>query len=128
MKRAARVALPVAWMLVLWMLSSIPAKPDQTMAGWYIPTVVQKAMHVAAYGVLGAAWAWVFGLDRLTLTAGGCVLGLAIAYAAVDEIHQTFVPGRYGSARDVALDAAAALLAVVAVRAVLRRRSTPVGS
>ena len=49
---------------------------------------------------------------------------LTVAYAAADEVHQTFVRGRHGSPVDVAIDAAGALVGLAAVRW-LRSRSTP---
>ena len=62
------------------------------------------------------------------LAAGGAgrkkaLLGaflFAVVFAASDEWHQTFVPGRYGKVRDVALDALGAALAL----SVYARRSS----
>jgi VanZ family protein len=50
-------------------------------------------------------------------------LALAILYAITDEFHQGFVAGRHESAVDVGIDAAGALIAVVAVGIVRARRS-----
>ena len=47
-------------------------------------------------------------------------LVLAVLYAVTDEFHQGFVAGRHESALDVGIDAAGALIAVVAVRIVHR--------
>lgn len=47
---------------------------------------------------------------------------LAVLYAATDEIHQTFVPGRSGRVTDVLIDAAGAAVGVL-VMAWLRRRA-----
>jgi VanZ family protein len=120
MKRVARLAAPVALMTVLWLLSSIPAAPDQTMAGVFVPKVLQKVMHVIAYGVLGAAWVWAFDFGRLVAAAGLWAFSLSTGYAAVDEVHQTFVPGRYGSPWDVALDAVGVVLALALIAAARR--------
>ena len=51
------------------------------------------------------------------------VWGIAILYAASDEAHQLFVPGRHGSLIDVAIDGVGAWIAVVA----LRRYAAPAG-
>jgi VanZ family protein len=75
---------------------------------------LRKAGHVAEYfvlsllmlrGVRGGAAGWkpAWGL---------AALGLSVAYAAVDELHQSFVPGRRGALADVLLyDSAGALAA-----------------
>jgi VanZ family protein len=38
---------------------------------------------------------------------------LTALYASTDEFHQTFVPGRHGSAVDVAIDSTGALIALL---------------
>jgi len=118
MNRAVRVSAPLVWMGILWMLSSIPAAPDQTMAGVFIPKVIQKGLHVVFYAILCCLWLWAMDLGRLTKVSAAWSVGLTTAYAAVDEFHQTFTPGRFGSPLDVALDAVAAALAVIVVVAV----------
>ncbi|MFI5397430.1 MAG: VanZ family protein [Candidatus Binatia bacterium] len=118
MRRARRVLAPVAWMALLWVLSSIPTAPDQTMAGVFIPKVLQKTMHVVVYAVLAATWLWVFDSGRFARTAAMWTVCLASAYAAIDEFHQTFVPGRTGSPWDVGLDTFGAALGIFAIAAV----------
>ncbi len=51
----------------------------------------------------------------------------SVVFAASDEWHQAFVPGRYGKVRDVALDAlgAALALSVTARRSPLFPREVP---
>ena len=117
MKTALRIVAPITWMALLWLLSSIPAAPDKTMAGLYIPKVLQKLMHVVAYATLAVTWLWAFDARPVTARAGMWAVCLTSAYAAVDEFHQTFVPGRTGSPLDVGLDTFAAALGVVAVAA-----------
>jgi len=56
----------------------------------------------------GQPWAW--------------ALVLAVLYASTDEFHQGFVAGRHESALDVGIDAAGALIAVVAVGIIWARR------
>lgn len=83
---------------------------------------VVKGFHVAEFAVLFTLLnhgvrqtAGVSSRVRIALCAGCCLL-----YAASDEWHQTFVPGRHGSIVDVAIDgigiAFAAACAVVAAR------------
>ena len=45
---------------------------------------------------------------------------LTLAYAAGDELHQAFVPGRSGRPVDVAIDALGAVAALVVIRRLSR--------
>lgn len=129
--------LPMAWMWLIWRLSADPASGTKSLrlARWIwahlltpvlgiVPTypvlfvtdtVARKAAHVMEYAILAgllllalsrsfpekapawlARWAWL----------------IAIAWAAVDELHQSFVPGRAGRVSDVAVDAVGITLLV----------------
>jgi VanZ family protein len=50
-------------------------------------------------------------------------LALVVLYAITDELHEGGVIGRHAAAVDVGIDAAGALIAVVAVGIVRSRRS-----
>lgn len=83
-----------------------------------VQIAIRKAGHMCEYAVLAVlVWRASNGADlgrvrpwpaRLAWTTWGS----AVAYAVSDEFHQSFVPSREGSPRDVAIDAAGAALAV----------------
>ncbi|WP_082053577.1 VanZ family protein [Gordoniibacillus kamchatkensis] len=89
---------------------------------------IRKAGHVAEYALL--AWLWMrtmrtWPAGRSRLQAAAIAAAISIVYAASDEWHQTFVPGRTGHAVDVAVDAAgvaAAMLAEAAASIVLKQK------
>ena len=66
----------------------------------------RKAGHVAEFAILGFLLTNVF-IARRTKKRPTVVLSLfsGIVYAASDELHQTFVPGRAGMITDVGIDA-----------------------
>jgi VanZ family protein len=102
-----------------WLIADI--SPEGIAA---VQLLVRKAAHVTEYAILA--------LLMFRALAGGrerrawqpwLVLGIAAAYAAVDEWHQSFVASRTGSPRDVAIDVCGALLGVL-IYCWFSRRST----
>jgi VanZ family protein len=99
-RRSSRLIEP----FIRWLFPDI--HPDNI---WPIVLFVRKCAHLTEYAVLAlllwrafrsvsvqtAGWSW-----RLARNAWFGV----IAYAITDEVHQTFVPGRQGSAWDVLID------------------------
>lgn len=65
-------------------------------------------MHFAEYAPLG----WLSLKALMPSTAGGFLagVGFSLAYAASDEVHQSFVPGRNASITDWAADAVGILI------------------
>lgn len=88
---------------------------------------VRKTAHATEYAILGLLVAGAYinngGKDKSERTGigKGILIPWAVAtvYAATDEFHQLFVPGRSGQISDVLLDSAgvmAGLLVLAAVR------------
>jgi VanZ family protein len=105
----------VAWAALIFALSSIPDL-GTGLGGWDL--FLRKAAHLAEYAVLGALLVRALDaappLQRANTMAWGWVIGAS--YAASDELHQAFVPGRQASALDLAIDAAGVAVGVLAVR------------
>ncbi len=80
---------------------------------------VRKAAHVTEYAILAMLLMGVFyeksdsGKNAGKMPMSG-VLSWIIAtlYAATDEFHQTFVPGRSGEIKDVCFDSGGALIGI----------------
>jgi VanZ family protein len=49
---------------------------------------------------------------------------MTVLVASLDEWHQTFIPSRTGTVRDVILDSGAALTAQIVIFLLLRKTST----
>jgi VanZ family protein len=89
--------LPVVlWAGLIFTLSAVPSL-DTGLGTWDL--AVRKLAHLAEYAVLGGLLQRALGRQPLALLLGS-------AYAATDEIHQTFVAGRQGSPLDWLLDTA----------------------
>ena len=98
---------PLAWMAVIFAFSS-------QHGGGHLPAAevaLRKLAHVIEYLAL-----------TLLLVPVACLA--ALVYAASDEWHQSFVPGRTATPRDVAIDGIGiALAAFAATRTRLRERT-----
>ena len=74
---------------------------------------IRKTAHAMEYAVLGLLTAGIFAdqknLGKLRIFIPWLI---AAGYAATDEFHQLFVPGRSGQISDVLLDSAGALAGV----------------
>jgi VanZ family protein len=86
----------------------------------------KKLAHIAEYGILStllfrALWIHISHKGHALLFA---VL-IAVLYAFSDEWHQTFVPGREGSFRDVAIDALGAVGVSIWLRTKRDRENLP---
>ena len=109
------LAPPLVLMAVIWVLS---AQPDLS-SGLQQDLLLRKLAHVTEFAVLALLWTRALaGLLRPVArrAAPWVAAAIALVWAAVDERHQHFVPGRVGSVRDVAIDAIGVVVAVVLVR------------
>lgn len=116
-----RACVPVIGMAVLWWSSSrVPGDEPHSTAR----SLVHNSMHVIAYGCVGAAvwlaWSRRPASEPQRFRSFGSWL-VASAYGVVDELHQSFVPGRDCSMFDLVSDAAGAALAVVLLRGIVGR-------
>jgi len=117
----------VAWVpVIVWagLIFALSAQANLSLvpdAG--LDFVVRKFGHTVVFGIL-ALLLW-RALAATTRWRGPWAWGLALAvlYAATDELHQAFVETRHPSILDVGIDAAGALIAVVAVGVIRSRRS-----
>ena len=111
MTRTLSLWLPVVlWAGLIFGLSSIPSL-STGLGTWDL--VLRKCAHATEYAIL-AVLLW------RALRREVAAFALAVAYAATDEWHQTFVRGRHGSPVDVAVDAAGALIGLVLLRCTVR--------
>ena len=108
----SRLAPPLALMGLIFYLS---AQPHLSTDLGTLDVVLRKCAHMVEYGLLWLLWWRALGYGH-PLPA----VAITLAYAASDELHQSFVPGRAGLVSDVLIDAAGVGLAGLAV--VLRAR------
>lgn len=84
--------------------ADLPAEEQAAVvASWQ--TVVRKGAHVSEYAVLGIlTWMALSGHLARRWVRTAVAAGIGLLYAASDEIHQIFVPGRGPGVVDVLID------------------------
>ncbi len=95
---------PLVWMILIFFLSTQESTQVSDVYTWNF--IFFKSLHVLEYAAL------YFLLFRATLQENSkdqkkarlIALLITFAYAASDELHQTFVPTREGRLRDVGID------------------------
>lgn len=109
-----RWALVILWMGVIFWFS---AQPKEAL-NFGQSTLVSKLAHVTEYAILGWLVQWARGGRTLRRVWWQSWL-IAVLYAATDELHQSFTPGRTPTVTDVIIDSfgAAIGLAIASRRA-----------
>ena len=113
-----RLLLPLGYMAGLFVLSSIPEteSPDWLLeeALVLLPPTWQNLLHIPLYFGLAACWIWALrAISLASLTSVLLGMSLAMIWGIFDELHQTTVPGRFGSITDMGLNLTGAALAAV---------------
>jgi VanZ family protein len=110
----------IFWMALIFFISAQSTLPG--VEDTLLDLLLKKGGHMAAYGILAALVWRALGAAPASGKLAGLAWLITILYAASDEAHQLFVPGRHGSLTDVAIDGAGAGIALIALWKLPRRR------
>ncbi len=141
MKKYVTGGLVIAWMIIIFLFSAQTAtessKTSQSVsyriAKWQndlfgqerteeellqqaegMQLVIRKGAHMSEYALL--ALLLLFHLECYSFSKKKTILlalGCTVCYAATDEFHQLFVPGRAGRVTDVCIDSIGGLAGVI---------------
>jgi VanZ family protein len=100
---------PLAWMAIIFAFSSMHGSGHLPEA----EVLLRKLAHVAGYLVLTLLFLRALRRSGVVAAVPIAMAG-ALAYAVSDEWHQSFVPGRGATPRDVAIDGIGIGLAALA--------------
>ena len=110
--------------ILRWLHPGIsPARIEQ------VQFVVRKMAHVSEYAVLSLfIFRALVNTTRRARFAGAASITLLTsgAFAASDEFHQSFVPSRTSSMRDVMIDITGAIIGMTIYWSFVRRRKMPI--
>ena len=146
MSKIGKILLPVltvCWMMVIFWFSAAPAPESSEMSytvgiqigkiavadfdAWTtekqnafaekIEYPIRKMAHATEYAILGMLMSGaVYAYSVCGMKVIRYAWILATIYAATDEFHQLFVPGRSGQFRDVLLDSTGAAVGILILR------------
>lgn len=111
----SRIIVP----LLHWLF---PAWPGRTLALWH--HYIRKAAHVSEYFLLSLFLVRAIRAGRggWRLAWAGTAVAIAAGWAAIDEVHQMYVPSRGPSIRDVLIDVSGAVIAQIFFAMIVRLR------
>lgn len=107
-----------------WLLGILSIEIPPGMSASNVPIIfgltVRKLAHIFLYFLLGGtSFLFAATLPIKTVVkagpavSGGIALVISLLYACLDEVHQSFVPGRAAQLQDVGVDVIGFCLAVV---------------
>lgn len=115
---ARRWVPPTAWAALILVLTSLP---NLDVGGAGFPGA-DKLVHGGLYLVLGWLLARAIGARRSRRLPLALVVAIVAIFAALDELHQQWIPGRSAELLDWGADVFGATLGVVASRYLFIRR------
>lgn len=103
----------------------IPSAPQASLEHWHL--LLRKFGHISEYFILCGLIFRALRENRPGWALEWAVWAVVLAslYAATDEFHQIFVPGRTPAIHDVIIDTCGALLAQICLFWWLRRTERP---
>jgi VanZ family protein len=111
-------------MLLIFMASATPGHELPNFGT--VDVLFKKGGHMFGYALLAAAYFHALNNGKnITKKQFIMAILLAVCYAATDEFHQRFTPGRTPSAMDVLIDATGATIGLIGWR--ILRSFFPVG-
>ena len=94
---------PIIWMLLIFILSS---RQSISIADKHLVNfLLFKFLHIIEYAILYFLLFRAFNKKKSKRVSYLMPFIISLVFAAIDEIHQTFVPTREGTIRDVLIDA-----------------------
>ncbi len=102
----------ILWMGFIFYLSHQPDLKSALPSEWDF--IFRKIAHISEFAVLNFLLIRTFSHHGVSFKNALLLsFSLSFAYAALDEYHQNFVLGRYGSIKDILIDTIGILIATI---------------
>lgn len=104
--------LPFAYMLLVWILSSLPHNAVVELPDSSVDRFFKESMHLVEFAILYLLLVVaVLTSGRFSRGLSMVCAGIAIGYGLLDEFHQSFVPYRSATVIDFVKDTIGVLVA-----------------
>lgn len=116
MKKIICTLLPIMYMGLIWFLSSHSADAF-VKTSFSFDHLLKESLHLIEFAILYLFIALAFIVNkRWTRAASMFAAIISIAYGAIDEIHQSFVPYRSATVIDFIKDAIGVIAAYIVMK------------
>lgn len=116
-------ALPLAYMILIWVLSSMPADAVVELPDSKVDRFFKESLHLVEFAILYLLLVWaLWSTGRFSKKASILCAVVAICYGLLDEFHQSFVPYRSATVIDFVKDTIGVLVAYYFINRSLLRR------
>lgn len=98
-------ALPIAYMVAIWIMSSLPSNAIVELPDSKTDAFIKESLHLVEFAILYILFVIPLAIGgKLTLKSSLVFALISAAYGVTDEIHQSFVPYRSATLIDVVKD------------------------
>ena len=153
MKKNKYLILTILWMIFIFVMSQTPGNDSSKQSNFIVDIIIhilpitrdtlsfivrkcahtieavqfpiRKAAHMTEYAILAFLLYKTFIHKQNPLIKSFIFTAL---YACSDEFHQLFISGRAGQIRDVCIDSTGALIMLLIIYFILKRKDKKIGS
>ena len=118
MKKNKYLILTILWMIFIFVMSQTPGNDSSKQSNFIVDIII----HILP-----------ITRDTLSFIVRKCAHMIksfifTALYACSDEFHQLFISGRAGQIRDVCIDSTGALIMLLIIYFILKRKDKKIGS
>ncbi|WP_370760837.1 VanZ family protein [Faecalibacillus intestinalis] len=139
MKKNKYLILTILWMIFIFVMSHTPGNDSSKQSNFIVNIIVQilpitrntlsfivrKCAHMTEYAILAfLIYKTIVHIEKPLIKS----LIFTFLYACTDEFHQLFIAGRAGQIRDVCIDSTGALIMLLIIYFILKRKDKKIGS
>jgi len=111
-----RLIAPILYGTCIYLLSSIPGNLSSNSNPSFllslVPSSLQNLLHIPLFAGLTSCLLWALAPIKRQKQTYLIVLAVSLVFAVSDEVHQMYVPGRFGSMSDAILDSIGIVLSI----------------
>ena len=133
MKKNKYLILTILWMIFIFVMSQTPGNDSSKQSNFIVDIItrdtlsfiVRKCAHMTEYAILAfLIYKTIVHIEKSLVKS----FIFTFLYACTDEFHQLFIAGRAGQFRDVCIDSTGALIMILIIYIINKRKDKKIGS